>query len=106
ENHVVSRKHAIIRHLQTRQSGGAGNGSDLLDILPGIDGDDSRRVRGLAGVYAGDSSVRVNRAQERNVESIGKLDVIDIVPEALNQTRILGALHSLSNILGHKSSAS
>jgi hypothetical protein len=61
-------------------------------------------MRGFACVDALDPRVRIHRAQERDVKRVRQPDIVNVVAESLDQSRVLGSLHSLSDVLSHKAS--
>src|SRR5215213_5353533 len=100
EEGFVFAEDAVIGDSQAGQSSRARHGPDLLGhVLPRVDGDDARSVLGLRRVDTRDAGVRVHRAQERDVERIRQLYIVDVVAEALDQARVFRALHPLSDIL-------
>src|SRR5258708_149181 len=99
KDHVIRGKYAVVRHLETGQLRGARDWSNARHVLAGIDSNNTRSVCSFAYIDALNARVRVHRAQERDVKGVRQLDVIHIVPESADQSRVLCALHTLSDIL-------
>src|SRR5207253_7278723 len=99
------REHSIVRDFEIRQRDGARNRANLVrNITTGVNGDDAGRFQGFARIDAIYARVRVHRTNERHVQSVGQPDVVDVVCETLDQSRVFGALYSLSDVLAHDAS--
>ena len=81
-----------------------------LEILAGDHGHDARHLHRLGDVDVLDLGVRVGAAHQREIEHARKREVVDVVPLALDEARILLALHGDADrverfrLNGHRSS--
>ena len=90
----------MIGNFQLRQCTRAWHWSNLLgNVLPGINSDDAGRRACSGCINAGDLRVCIHRTNKRNVQRAGQQNVVDIMCEASDQTRILGALYSFANVI-------
>src|SRR5437868_10485188 len=100
---LVRCQHTMIGNFQFRQRTGAWHWSNLLsDIVAGVDRHDTRGGTCRVDIDAIDLRVRVDRTNKSNVQRARQSDVVDVVCQPANQSRILGALYSLANVgFGH-----
>src|SRR5437868_5948080 len=102
---LVRGEDSVVGHLQVGQVARARHGADLLrHVLARVDGDDARRLQGLARVHTIYPRVRVDRAHEGDVQRVRQAYVVNVVRQPLNQPRVFRALHSPSDVSSHKTS--
>ena len=90
EEHLADREHhLLVEPVERRQPPEPGG----LEILAGDHGLDAGHLHRLADVDVLDLGVRVRAAHQRQVEHARKREVVDVVALALNEARILLALH-------------
>ncbi len=92
------REDAIVRNFQTRKGTRAGNWSDLRDIFACVNSHHARRVQGSARIDAGDSRVCVNRSNKSDVQGVRQSNVIDVMRQTLDQSRVFGSFDSLTDV--------
>ena len=90
EEHFADREHhLLVEAVEGRQPAEAGG----LEVLAGDHRLDAGHLHRLADVDALDLGVRIRAAHQREVEHARKREVVDVVPLALDEARILLALH-------------
>jgi len=109
EDDVIGRQYSVIRNTQAGNRAGAGawHRADFGgDIFACIDGNHAGRMRRFRRVYAGDPRMRIHRAQKRDRQRIRELDIVNVVAESLNQSRVFSPLDALADeFICHKSSS-
>jgi hypothetical protein len=92
--HLPDRQGILHRQFQARGRRHTGNSAHLTqDVVPRQDRDYPRVLLGRLHVQAGDARVGIRAAQEGGVQGAGHRDIIDILPQALDQCRILTPLN-------------
>ena len=90
EEHLADREHhLLVEPVKGRQPPEPGG----LEVLAGDHGLDAGHLHRLADVDVLDLGVRVGAPHQREVEHARKREVVDVVPFALDEARILLALH-------------
>src|SRR5215471_12681595 len=103
KKYLVRSEHAIIGDLQVRQRGGAGNRPHVGGIFGGVNRDDARSFYSCRGIKS-EPRVRIQRTDKSDVQSIGQPNVINIMRQPFDQSRIFRPFYSLSHKLRHNSS--
>ena len=105
EERLAGCQHAIVRDFQIWKRGRTGNRANLFgNVFAGVNRHHARGFQRFGRIDAADARVRVQRTHERDVQRAGQADVINIVREAFDQSRVFGSFYSLSDVFSHDAS--
>ena len=80
---LISGQHPVVRNFQIRKGTSARHRTNLLrDIFTGVNSNNPGRFQSFAHVDAGDTRVRVDRSDKRDVQRVGQTDVIDVMSQS------------------------
>ena len=110
KTHFSSRKHGMVGHLNTRKPlricSRTGNPTnDVFDIIASDNRLDAGQILSRIGINTIDARMGIRASQNRDMQQIGQLNVIDIMCKALNQSGVFSALNTGANRFANRHGA-